>query len=279
MECGSVLSFKKNLTGAFKLEQHQIYKDDFADYLLCLALDVAEGMLKNGGEISRVEDTVERICYAYGAEHVEVFTIISYINAAIRMKDGSYSHQLRRVKSTGTNLNTLESLNDLSRRICRTTPPLAEFESEIKKAKKTKPYSNPVYILGSVMTVSAFALLFGGHIIDGIVAGVIGAVIAVIELYSSKRLNAMAKTVISSLVASVIAGIAVKLGIGRDGGTIIIGSIMLLVPGLSFGSAMRDLLYGDLLAGTLKTVQACLSALMIAFGYMIATLIVGGGVI
>jgi uncharacterized membrane protein YjjP (DUF1212 family) len=54
---------------------------------------------------------------------------------------------------------------------------------------------------------------------------------------------------------------------------------MLLVPGLSFGSAMRDLLYGDLLAGTLKTVQACLSALMIAFGYMIATLIVGGGVI
>ena len=261
------------------MEQHQIYKDDFADYLLCLALDVAEGMLKNGAEISRVEDTVERICYAYGAEHVEVFTIISYINAAIRMKDGSYSHQLRRVKSTGTNLNTLEALNDLSRRICRSTPPLAEFEREIKKVKKTKPYSNTVYILGSCLTVSAFSLLFGGHILDALVAAVIGAVIALIELYSSKRLNAMAKTVISSLVASVIAGLSVKLGIGRDGGTIIIGSIMLLVPGLSFGSAMRDLLYGDLLAGTLKTVQACLSALMIAFGYMIATLIVGGGVI
>ena len=162
---------------------------------------------------------------------------------------------------------------------CLWAHPVSLRKREIKKAKKTKPYSNPVYILGSCLTVSAFALLFGGHIIDGIVAGVIGAVIAVIELYSSKRLNAMAKTVISSLVASVIAGIAVKLGIGRDGGTIIIGSIMLLVPGLSFGSAMRDLLYGDLLAGTLKTVQACLSALMIAFGYMIATLIVGGGVI
>ena len=53
--------------------------DIYAEYLLCLALDVGEGMLKNGGEISRVEDTIERICKAYGAAHVEVFSIISFI--------------------------------------------------------------------------------------------------------------------------------------------------------------------------------------------------------
>ena len=43
----------------------ELYKSDFAQYLLCLALDVGEGILKNGGEVSRVEDTIERICYAY----------------------------------------------------------------------------------------------------------------------------------------------------------------------------------------------------------------------
>ena len=279
LELGCLLPLKKDLTGASALENHKIYKDNFADFLLCLALDVGEGMLKNGGEISRVEDTIERICKAYGAEHVEVFTIISFIDAAIRMDDGSYSHQLRRVKSTGTNLNTLECLNALSRKICKLTPPLAEFEQQIKALKKTTPYPAYVYIFGSSLSVCGFALFFDGHWLDGVVAALIGAVIALIDLYSSKRLNAMAKTVFSSLVASLMAGISVKLGIGQNGGIIIIGSIMLLVPGLSFGSAMRDLLYGDLLAGTLKTIQACLSALMIAFGYMIATLLVGGGVI
>ena len=62
----------------------EIYKSDFAEYLLCLALDVGEGMLKNGGEVSRVENTVERICKAYGAVHVEVFSIISVIHASAK---------------------------------------------------------------------------------------------------------------------------------------------------------------------------------------------------
>ena len=69
-----------------KNQTREIYKDNFSEYLLCLALDVGEGMLRNGGEVSRVEDTMERILYAYGAAHVEVFAIISYINAAVRMQ-------------------------------------------------------------------------------------------------------------------------------------------------------------------------------------------------
>jgi uncharacterized membrane protein YjjP (DUF1212 family) len=59
----------------------------FADQLLCLALDVGEGVLKNGGEVHRVEDTVERICHAYGASHVEVFAITTLILASVRMED------------------------------------------------------------------------------------------------------------------------------------------------------------------------------------------------
>ena len=54
---------------------------------------------------------------------------------------------------------------------------------------------------------------------------------------------------------------------------------MILVPGISFGTAMRDLLCGDLASGSLKTLQSVLQALMIAFGYVLAVGIVGGGVI
>ena len=55
-----------------------------------------------------------------------------------------------------------------------------------------------------------------------------------------------------------------------DSSQIMIGTIMLLVPGVAFGNALRDLLCGDLIAGGLKTVQAVLSALMIAFGYLLS---------
>ncbi len=264
--------------GVLTLEEtkRQVYKDDFAEYLLCLALDVGEGLLRSGAEIRRVEDTIERICLAYGAAHVEVMSIISFINAAIRMPDGSYSSQMRRVKSTGMKLDTMEHYNALSREICKETPPLETFELKIQEIKSIRGYPVWLILAAAMVTVGAFAIFFGGTLVDSIMAAAIGLVISLIDMYASKRLNSMAKMVISSFAASFIAGVSVWLGIGDNPETIIIGSIMLLVPGLAFGSALRDLLYGDLLAGTLKTLQACLSALMIAFGYMIATFLLGG---
>ena len=134
----------------------EIYKDDFTEYLLCLALDVGEGMLKNGAEVARVEDTIERICHAYGAVHVEVFTIISMINAAVRMPDGSYSSQLRRVKQTSINLDRLEGLNNLSRKICRETPSLDEFDEMLHELKSKHAYPKWVNLLSSAVATSAF---------------------------------------------------------------------------------------------------------------------------
>jgi uncharacterized membrane protein YjjP (DUF1212 family) len=254
----------------------EIYKENFAEYLLCLALDVGEGMLKNGGEVARVEDTIERICYAYGAAHVEVFSIISYIDAAIRMEDGSYSSQLRRVKQTGTDLSTLERLNALSRDICIHKPPLEEFDDKLHKLRQTKVYPKWITLPASAVATSAFALFFGGSLKDALVAGVIGLIMAVADTYSGDKINQMAKILISAFIAAILSAVAVRIGLGANEGVIMIGAIMLLVPGLAFGTALRDLLCGDLLAGMLKTLQAILASLMIAFGYLLAGAILGG---
>ncbi len=260
-------------------KSREIYKENFTEYLLCLALDIGEGMLKNGGEISRVEDTIERICYAYGALHVEVFTIISVINASIRMPDGSYSSQMRRVKSTGMNLNTLERLNALSRYVCQNRPSLEEFEKMYKDAKITSAYPKYVTVTAYGVAAGSFALFFGGNFLDALVAFTAGVLIYCVDTYSNRRMNGIAKVFLSSFVASVLAGASCLIGVGSNGAMIIIGSIMLLVPGIAIGIAMRDIFCGDTLAGMLKLLQACLSALMIAFGYFLAVSIVGGSVI
>ena len=127
--------------------------ENFADNLLRLALDVGEGMLKNGGEISRVEDTVERICRAYGAQHVEVFTIVSVINATVRMADGSFSSQMRRVKSTTMNLYKLEELNNISREVCRSTPSLGDFDQRLQALKRVSVY--PVWLQALAFSTAA----------------------------------------------------------------------------------------------------------------------------
>ena len=257
-------------------KNREIYKENFAEYLLCLALDVGEGMLKNGAEVSRVEDTVERVCRAYGAAHVEVFSIISVVNATVRMPDGTYSSQMRRVRHSGMDLGMLERLNALSRDVCSTTPPLDEFDERLHEIKNFVSY--PWWLMLASMSVicGGFTFFFGGSWRDAIVGAIIGAVVSLFDIFPSKYINSLTKTALSSLVIALMAGVSVLIGLGEHGGIIIIGSIMPLVPGVSFGTAMRDLLLGDLASGSLKAMQSILQALMIAFAYMIAASIVGG---
>ena len=246
------------------------------DRLLCLALDVGEGMLKNGGEINRVENTVERICLAYGAAHIEVFAIPSVIIAALRNADGSYSSQVRRIAQTENNLLRLEQFNEISRRVCRQTPPLEEVDRLIHAAKTKRSY--PIWIrnLAGAVAAGSFAVFFGGSWRDGLAAALIGVLIGLVDLLPVRQVNRLAKTLIQSFLGGMLAWLSVLIGFGTDVGMIMIGTIMLLIPGLAFGTALRDLLCGDLLAGTLKTVQACLAALMIAAGYLLSMLVMGG---
>ena len=68
----------------------------------------------------------------------------------------------------------------------------------------------------------------------------------------------------------------VKLGLGNNIDMVMIGTIMLLIPGLAFGNAVRDLLFGDTVSGIIQFTQAILTAVMVAFGFIIAILAFGG---
>ena len=246
------------------------------DRMLCLALDIGEHMLRCGGEIRRIEDTMERICRAYGAAHVEIFVITSLVMAAVRMPDGSYSSQIRRVYSSSKDLYRLEQFNAISRRICAERPSFDEVDRMIIQAKRARPYSSIWVTIGSVMAAGAFALFFGGSWRDGIAAAIVGLVLALLDGIQIRAINQMAKTVILSFVLGLLAFVCVRVGLGENLGFVTIGAIMLLIPGVETGNALRDLLCGDLLSGSLRIMQAMLLAIMIAFGYAASVLVTGG---
>ena len=81
---------------------------------------------------------------------------------------------------------------------------------------------------------------------------------------------------LSSFFVTVMAALAVKIGLTPAADEIIIGNIMLLIPGLGFTNALRDLFVGDSIAGILRSLEAVLSAVGIAAGYILTVLITGG---
>ncbi|MBQ1954149.1 MAG: threonine/serine exporter family protein, partial [Clostridia bacterium] len=87
------------------------------NYLSC-AMDIGEKMLTSGAEIYRVEESIRRMCSAFGASRTDVFIITSNMTATVYFPDGSSFTQTRRIISSETDYEKLHHLNMLSRRIC-----------------------------------------------------------------------------------------------------------------------------------------------------------------
>ena len=246
-----------------------VYEDEL-DLIFSTALDVGENLLKNGAAVHRAEDTIERICRAFGATHVEVFCIPSLIIASVRMGDGDYCSQTRRIYSSSNNFYRLDRLNSVSRRLCSGALTLHEAQEEIRTIKKQDAYPSWVLHLAAILSCGGFSVFFGGTFLDALAAAVIACIISLLKSRLPRSVNVLSYTLVSSLLAGILAILLHKAGIADNYDKVMIGTIMLLVPGLSFGTSIRDLLCGDTVAGLLQFIQSILMTAIIAFGYTIA---------
>ena len=99
---------------------------------LSAVMDIGELLLAHGAEVSRVEDTISRLCRAWGFVRSDVFTITSSIVASAMLPDGRTITQTRRIKERDTDFRRVELVNALSRRICESTLDLEEVRTEIR---------------------------------------------------------------------------------------------------------------------------------------------------
>lgn len=255
------------------------FDGDFSPYaqsVLSCALDIGANILSSGGEISRVEDTVTRICRAFGAKTVRVFAITSMVQASMAMENGTTAFAMRRIGSISTNLYRLQCFNDLSRRLCSGAISLEAAPAAIARARVMRPYPNWLIFFGSALAAGGFAVFFGGTVRDGIAAAIVGLVMSLLDCFNLPQINRMAHTGINAFLGGVCSILLCAAGLGQNIDEVLIGTIMILIPGLAFGNALRDLLGNNLISGALRMLECILLAAMIAFGYMAALMLFGG---
>lgn len=244
--------------------------------ILTVIMNLGKEMLMCGAEVNRVEDTINRLCTAYGLKNAEIFSITSLILVSARDNEGFSYSQSRRVTSYVFNFYRLEELNALSRTVCQSTPSWQDFQLMLDEIVKHSHYSKFLRLLGFVMTSGGFCLLFKGSFQDAFWAGLISVVIFLIErLFIRLSINGMLYNFISSLFAGITAFHISSFPIGAHMDKIMIGDIMLLIPGLMLTNAIKDMLNGDTMAGFLRFCEALLTALAIALGFWFAMIATG----
>lgn len=252
--------------------------DTVKEILTCV-LDIAEQMLLSGAEVYRVEESVQRMCLALGAERIDIFIITTSIVATIYDKDGYSFTQTRRIHVRRNDFELTHRLNKLSRMICQENPPVETIREEFRKAMDHKRYPYQLEYVAYSVIAASFTLFFGGGLPETLVSLVIGFCVRYI-IYHSKKIvpNNIFTKFLSSFIATVLAYTAMRLNIINEISAVIIGNIMTLIPGVGLTNAFRDLFTGDNISGLLRTVEAALTALAIAAGYIVVAMI-GGAVL
>ena len=160
--------------------------------LLTAALDLGEQLLMCGGEVARVEDTVRRLCTAYGADNIEVFTITSSIIVTAGFPGRGSVTQTRRVSGLKFNLSALEALNDLSRRACNYRMPPEELKEELRRISLLPRYNFGANCVIWALISGSFCLFFGGSWLDGVVSAGIGMILCIVQSFKrEKYINAL----------------------------------------------------------------------------------------
>ena len=235
--------------------------------IIHLAANAGKLMLENGGETYRVEETIDRICKAYGLHEADSFVTTTGIILSVRDEYGQNTSIVRRIKIRKVDLEKVSKLNDLSRNIKARGLTSDDVNDELLKIDNTKKYSTSTVVIFSSLGAAFFTLLFGGNIFDFIVSLFVGGTIKWCSIKLSKiNVNDFFINTLGGAMAAILAIIAVHFKLGSNVDKIIIGSIMLLVPGLAITNAIRDTISGDLLAGISRAVEAFLIAVAIAVG-------------
>ena len=235
--------------------------------LLDLAADLGYQLAMSGAETFRVEDSVNRMLSAYGISS-EVFAIPNCLTVSIETAEGKPMTRMRRIGYHGNDLDAVEKYSNLCRKICAHKPEPKEAVLWLQHTNETRTkYGLLGFLAAHFLGSAGFSMLFGGNLLDAFCAGLCGILIGFVNRFLEKlKVNPFFCTITSAFGMAFIAYAMGALGLCRNTDTVIIGALMLLVPGLLFTNAMRDIIFGDTNSGTNRIVQVLLVAAAIALG-------------
>lgn len=228
-----------------------------------LCLELGSGLLENGAETSRVEESIRLAGESMG---FSVETIVTPTGITVTFGNGEVITRVARIRQRVINLDKVAQLNRLSRQLQQGGAPLSEVREAIQAVRAAPcSYTPHQQVLATIMVCACFTLSVGGgwkEALLAISAGLIGRYL--LELVGSEFPSFL--SLFSLAFLSTAMGVAGTVFSGLNTEAVVVGSLLHRMPGLAIVSAVRDLMAGELVAGVARAAEAALITLGMASG-------------
>ena len=231
---------------------------------LALVMWAGRVLLENGAEVFRVHETMTIMAHSYGLTNYNDYVLT---NGLFASADGTGIAAVRDVPRRSVHLGRVEAVNEISREAAAGRLSLADAEQRMAEAAALPEPSRRAQILASAFGSLCFAYLFGARTAEAFVALAAGAVLGAF-LIGCEKVNVvgMLRHLAGAAVATVVCLVCCMLLTGANPSAAIIGTLMILTPGVAMTMGIRDLLRADYLSGTIRMIDALLIAGSIACG-------------
>lgn len=234
--------------------------------VLDVAMEAGHILLENGAEISRVEETIDRICRHFGVESENAFVLSNGIFLTAGSDREKRFARVRHIPVQGAQLHRVAAVNQLSREIEEGKYDLARIEEKLAQIKVMPGKSKKTQVLMSGVGSAGFCLMFGGGPQECLATFLIGIILYLYLLRVKGHASKIVENIGGGMLITVLGLVFIRMPFGMSLGSIISGAIMPLVPGLAFTNGIRDIADGDYISGTVRMIDAILVFLSIAAG-------------
>lgn len=235
---------------------------------------------RHGFSAGRVEEVMVRLAERLGLPMAQILSTPTSIMAGFG-PIGSQSAHLLRVSPGSVSLSQLTRLDRVAGDVLggRITPNEGLEQLDAIEAAPS-PYGDVLTVLAFALSSAAVARFLGGGWREIAVAAVIGLVTGLLAMVAS-RLEPLADVFepVAAFVASLVTGLASALLLPFATYTATLAGLIVLIPGFTLTSAVRELSTRHLSSGTARLAAASVTFLGIifgvAFGNRISAAIVG----
>lgn len=230
---------------------------------------MGENLLKNGAEISRVEETMQRIAAHFGIDEVEFYVVTNGIFVSFFSEGHNTGTLIKDIRYVNVDLYKLGAINELSREIVEGKMTADQALARLDYLEKKR--SDPAWRIIAAAGVggAAFCYLLGASLMDCLTAFLCGVIVqglgSLLE-YKTIHISKAVATIGGSLLATLLCIFFMWLGLSDHLDLSITGAIIPMIPGVAFINGVRDLVDGNYLSGFVRLADAFLIFFCLATG-------------
>jgi uncharacterized membrane protein YjjP (DUF1212 family) len=227
----------------------------FERKVLDLAMRAGSLLVESGGEISRVEETIDRICGYYGVSYEHSYVLSNGIFLSVGDRQKKTFASVNYIPVKGSRFDRLAAVNQFSREVAAGKYTIDEASAELDRIEALPGKSNLAQILASGVGSAGFLVYC-----------------FVLSAGPAKR-SKMITNIVGGMLVTAVCYLLYTCGAGQNLHQMIIGSVMPLVPGVPFINGIRDMAEGDYISGAVRMLDAVMVFASIAIGVGVVTVL------